>query len=87
LGACLFGEKDDSATASGFVNIAHQLVGSLGLGVLVVFATTGTGSPYERSMLEALESGAIMLVLALLTAALLISPPSKIMNLSAEHDT
>lgn len=42
----------DAGTASGLVNVAHQLGGSLGLGLLVtVFAAAGGTGPDERHLL------------------------------------
>jgi len=71
----------DAGAASGLVNVAHQLGGSLGLGILVtIFATVGT-SPLTGSDLlahrvsVALTAGSVMLALALITVISLIVRP------------
>jgi EmrB/QacA subfamily drug resistance transporter len=71
-------EPRDAGAASGLVNVAHQLGGSLGLGVLVaVFAAaagarTGTAA-FAHQVPVALTAGAGMLALALLLALTLIA--------------
>jgi hypothetical protein len=68
----------DAGAASGLVNVAHQLGGSLGLGILVVvFAAAGSGTPGVRELLAqrvstTLTAGAGMLALALMLVLMLI---------------
>jgi EmrB/QacA subfamily drug resistance transporter len=72
----------DAGAASGVVNVAHQIGGSLGLGVLVaVFAAarssaTGAGDRLADRMGVALTVGAGMLALALVLIVALILRPS-----------
>jgi predicted MFS family arabinose efflux permease len=65
---------EDAGAASGLVNVAHQLGGSLGLGILVtVFAAAGGGLAHRVA--AALTVGAAMLALALVvTVALIVRP-------------
>lgn len=62
---------DDAGAASGLVNVAHQLGGSLGLGILVtVFAAVNPGNLDARHLLAhrvaaSLTAGAVMLALVL----------------------
>jgi hypothetical protein len=65
---------EDAGAASGLVNVAHQLGGSLGLGILVtVFAAAGDGLAHRVS--TALTVGTGMLALALvLVVALIVRP-------------
>jgi hypothetical protein len=71
---------DDAGAASGLVNVAHQLGGSLGLGFLVtVFAVSGGGAHDARDMLAqrvatSLMAGTAMLALALVLVLVLIVP-------------
>jgi EmrB/QacA subfamily drug resistance transporter len=64
----------DAGAASGLVNVAHQLGGSIGLGLLVVvFASAGSGALEGRELLAhrigiALAAGSGMLALALVLA-------------------
>jgi EmrB/QacA subfamily drug resistance transporter len=70
---------DDAGSASGLVNVAHQLGGSLGLGILVtVFAaarsSTLTGSALlAHQVSAALSVGAGLLALALIVVLVLIA--------------
>jgi hypothetical protein len=73
--------NENAGAASELVNVAHQLGGSLGLGILVVvFAAAGTGTLEHRQLLAhqiatAITGGGVMLVLALvLVVALIIRP-------------
>jgi predicted MFS family arabinose efflux permease len=72
---------EDAGAASGLVNVAHQLGGSLGLGVLVtVFAAAGSAALDARDLLAyrvatALTAGTVMLVLALAVVVALIVRP------------
>jgi EmrB/QacA subfamily drug resistance transporter len=74
---------EDAGAASGLVNVAHQLGGSLGLGVLVtVFASASPGGLDARAALAdristSLTVGAEMLVLALTVVVALIVRPRK----------
>ena len=65
---------EDAGAASGLVNVAHQLGGSLGLGILVtVFAAAGGGVAHRVGF--ALTAGTGMLALALvLVLALIVRP-------------
>lgn len=73
--------SDDAGAASGLVNVAHQLGGSLGLGILVtVFAAAGsktlTGSALlAHQVSEALTVGAGLLAAALVVVLVLIVRP------------
>jgi EmrB/QacA subfamily drug resistance transporter len=73
---------EDAGAASGVVNVAHQLGGSLGLGVLVVvFAAAGSGVLDARELLAhrvaaSLTAGTIMLAFALALVLALIVRPS-----------
>jgi hypothetical protein len=70
--------SDDAGAASGLVNVAHQLGGSLGLGVLVtVFAAASFGTLAPREALAhrigtSLTAGTAMLAFALVLVAALI---------------
>ena len=74
-------QPDDAGAASGLVNVAHQLGGSLGLGILVtVFASATTADVSARDELAhriaaALTGGAVMLAAALAVVLLLIVRP------------
>jgi EmrB/QacA subfamily drug resistance transporter len=73
----------EAGAASGVVNVAHQLGGSLGLGILVtVFAAASSGSLHGDALLAhrvsaALTAGSVMLVLALIVVVTLIVWPSR----------
>jgi hypothetical protein len=75
---------EDAGAASGLVNVAHQLGGSLGLGVLVtVFAAAGSGTLDVRELLAhrvatSLAAGTAMLALALAVVCALIVRPGKV---------
>src|SRR5438552_6390036 len=72
---------EDAGAASGLVNVAHQLGGSLGLGVLVtVFASATPNELDARELLahrisSSLSVGAVMLALALVVVVALIRRP------------
>jgi MFS family permease len=75
-------EPRDAGAASGLVNVAHQLGGSLGLGILTVVFAHGEGS---KVSVDAISSGvsaayigsSVMLGLALIcVVAVMISPAS-----------
>jgi EmrB/QacA subfamily drug resistance transporter len=76
-------ESRDAGAASGLVNVAHQLGGSLGLGVLVaVFAAVGSGSLEGHALLAhrisvALTAGSVMLGLALALVVAIVRRPGK----------
>jgi len=82
----------DAGAASGVVNVAHQLGGSIGLGILVVvFASAAhVGAPDPRIMLahqiaSAFTAGTAMLVLAfVLVVALIVR--SERNRVRAEHE-
>lgn len=79
---------NDAGAASGLVNGAHQLGGSLGLAILVVvFAAAGLSDPGDKDGLahqlaSAFTGSSIMLALALVLAVVLISRPRKLGRLS-----
>lgn len=70
----------DQGAASGVVNVAHQMGGTVGLSVLVVvFASAQVGSLSGAQELStrigaALTGAGVMLVLGLLVARLLVLP-------------
>jgi EmrB/QacA subfamily drug resistance transporter len=73
--------REDAGAASGLVNVAHQIGGSLGLGILVtVFAATRSGTLNAHELLAhrvatSLTAGTAMLALALaLVVALIVRP-------------
>ncbi|MES2999490.1 MAG: MFS transporter [Pseudomonadota bacterium] len=74
---------EDAGAASGLVNVAHQLGGSLGLGILVVvFAVAGSGATQGAQELTArvaatFNASAVMLALSLaLVMAFIVRPKS-----------
>ena len=74
---------EDAGAAGGVVNVAHQLGGSLGLGLLVtVFAAAGSEALSGRDLLAhqigaALTAGAVLLALAFaVVAGLIVRRPS-----------
>jgi len=76
---------EDAGAASGMVNVAHQLGGSLGLAVLVaVFAMGGAPGSATRADLAqridaAMSAGALMLALALIVVlACIVRRPAAI---------
>jgi EmrB/QacA subfamily drug resistance transporter len=76
-------EPRDAGAASGLVNVAHQIGGSLGLGVLVaVFAAAGSAALAPHELLAhrisiALTAGSAMLALALILVVALIVVPAR----------
>jgi EmrB/QacA subfamily drug resistance transporter len=72
--------QEDAGAASGLVNVAHQLGGSLGLAILVVvFAAAGPAGLSGVELLAhriavVMDTSAVMLVLALIVALVLIVP-------------
>ena len=70
----------DAGAASGLVNVAHQLGGSLGLGILVVvYSSAAPAGLFGRELLAhriamVMDSGAVMLALALMIVLALIVP-------------
>ena len=75
---------EDAGAASGLVNVAHQLGGSLGLGILVtVFASATPQELGARELLahrisSSLSVGAVMLALALVVVVALIRRPQSV---------
>jgi EmrB/QacA subfamily drug resistance transporter len=74
-------EARDAGAASGLVNVAHQLGGSLGLAVLVVvFATAKAALPAQDLLAHristALTGSCLMLLAALIVVAALILAPT-----------
>jgi EmrB/QacA subfamily drug resistance transporter len=82
---------EDAGAASGLVNVAHQLGGSLGLGVLVtVFASATSNEPDARDILAhriatSLTAGAVMLALALVVIVTLIRPRRTAMEVTNDE--
>jgi EmrB/QacA subfamily drug resistance transporter len=76
--------KEDAGAASGLVNVAHQLGGSLGLGILVtVFAAAGTVAMAPAELLAvrvgaSLTAGTVMLGLAFVIVVILIVRPGTV---------
>lgn len=73
---------EDAGAASGLVNVAHQLGGSLGLGILVtVFATAGTATGARdllaRRVSTSLTAGTAMLAVALMLVVMPIARPGR----------
>jgi sugar phosphate permease len=75
---------EDAGAASGVVNVAHQLGGSLGLAIMVtVFAAVGLGAIEGQELLAhriggALTAGTVMLALALaVVVTWLVRPGSR----------
>jgi EmrB/QacA subfamily drug resistance transporter len=67
---------EDAGAASGLVNVAHQLGGSLGLGVLVtVFASATPSAGLAHAISTALTAGTGMLALALAVVVVVIRRP------------
>jgi EmrB/QacA subfamily drug resistance transporter len=68
---------EDAGAASGLVNVAHQLGGSLGLGVLVtVFASAAPSAGLAHAISTALTAGTGMLALTLAVVLVVIRRPS-----------
>jgi EmrB/QacA subfamily drug resistance transporter len=74
--------REDAGAASGLVNVAHQLGGSLGLGVLVVVFAAAEPSSFladadvlAHRIAAAIDAGAVMLSIALVIALALIVVP------------
>lgn len=72
--------KQDHGAASGIVNVAHQLGGTLGLGILVaVYAAADTPALTGSELLShrifsAMTGGAIMLTMAMIITAVMLLP-------------
>jgi predicted MFS family arabinose efflux permease len=65
----------DAGAASGLVNVAHQLGGSLGLGILVtVFAAAGDGLAHRVSTALTVGTGMLALALALVVGLIVRGP-------------
>lgn len=78
---------EDAGAASGLVNVAHQLGGSLGLAVLLVvfsgaadWGLAGSAEQLGRSISAALTAGGVMLVLALLLVLGLVVPAGRVLH-------
>jgi sugar phosphate permease len=66
---------EDAGAASGLVNVAHQLGGSLGLGILVtVFAAAGDGLAHRVSTALTVGTGMLALALALVVGLIVRGP-------------
>jgi EmrB/QacA subfamily drug resistance transporter len=84
---------EDAGAASGLVNAAHQLGGSVGLGILVtVFAAAGSVTTLDAPHLlahrvsTALTAGTVMLALALVVVLALIVLPRQLAARRSAHD-
>lgn len=79
--------KEDAGAASGLVNVAHQLGGSIGLGILVtVFAAAGSATldaPHilAHQVATSLTAGTVMLAIALALVVVLIVRPRNIIRI------
>jgi len=67
---------DDAGAASGLVNTAHQLGGSLGLGVLVTVFSAAHAGGLAHAVSASLTAGAGMLALALLVVVAVVRRPA-----------
>jgi len=83
--------REDAGAASGLVNVAHQLGGALGLGVLVlVFASAAPAAAHDGAALAhrisiVMDVGALLLGLALLVSwALIVAPQRRTRSLQTE---
>lgn len=74
--------SDDQGAASGMVNVAHQMGGTLGLGILIAFFAHASNAPLtgitllSHQISVAVLGGSIMVCLALLVALFMIVPAS-----------
>lgn len=66
---------EDAGAASGLVNVAHQLGGSLGLGVLVTVFASSHSADLAHAISLSLTAGAVMLALALMVVLAVIRRP------------
>lgn len=64
----------DAGAASGVVNVAHQIGGSIGLAILVVLSTTIGGTALVARTALALRGGVVFLIIALILTLVLIVP-------------
>ncbi len=67
---------EDAGAASGLVNVAHQVGGSLGLAVLVTVFTSAQASGLAHAISAALTAGAAMLALALVVVVAAVRRPA-----------
>jgi predicted MFS family arabinose efflux permease len=83
-------EVKDAGAASGLVNVAHQLGGSLGLGILVtVFASSDSTTLKEQGLLvhwisASLTGSTVMLLLAVIVVVTLILKSHNTIKLSSK---
>jgi len=75
-------EPRDAGAASGLVNVAHQLGGALGVSIMVAVAAAGNISTTNPAgiagqTMDGITTGAILLVLAIVAAAVLIVPGAR----------
>jgi sugar phosphate permease len=79
----------DAGAASGLVDVAHQLGGSLGLGLLVVVFTAASDDPGLSEAILAhrisavLDAGALLMLLALAVSWFCIARPQRVARLAA----
>jgi EmrB/QacA subfamily drug resistance transporter len=66
---------EDAGAASGLVNVAHQLGGSLGLGVLVTVFASSQSADLAHAISLSLTAGSVMLALALVVVLAVIRRP------------
>lgn len=66
---------EDAGAASGLVNVAHQLGGSLGLGVLVTVFASSRSAGLAHAISASLTVGAAMLALALVVVLAVVRRP------------
>jgi EmrB/QacA subfamily drug resistance transporter len=67
---------EDAGAASGLVNVAHQLGGSLGLGVLVTVFSSTQASGLAHAVSASLTAAAAMLALALVVVVAVVRRPT-----------
>lgn len=83
---------EDAGAASGLVNVAHQLGGSLGLAILVtVFATSSSTTLDTQQLLAhriatSLAAGTVMLALGLVIVIMLIVRPCNIIPFRVRNE-
>lgn len=83
----------DAGAASGLVNVAHQLGGSLGLGLLVVVFTAASSDPslseiiLARRISAVLDVGALLMLLALAVSWFCIARPQRLARVAPQTAT
>jgi EmrB/QacA subfamily drug resistance transporter len=71
--------SDDAGAASGLVNVAHQLGGSLGLGILVtLFSAAGPAGDLASAVAAALTGAAVLMALGLAVVMVVMRGPLQV---------